>query len=317
MRAKELTSLNFNLRSGKGERRSVYAVFYDGQTQKKVSLNVKVIPSFWDAKKQRAKVSASLSVNEIQNQISINRKINDVREFFDENVLYLCGQEMINNIQNICGMANKKNLIGGRKFSAKKLISTAFNDYCEKERIKDNTKKSKQSLINKFVAFIEQSGSDSLSHLTEDGLYKFISKLQKEGMNPQRTNQHIRQIKTIINYIATNADFRKYNVKKVDVALVKEYKRNSEQKGKFALTDEELIRFSSVELDDKKLNQTKELFLLQCLLGVRIGELKNILKGDFKIIDGYIVYKTEKGATDKPCGVCTVVANPKLLLNGT
>lgn len=298
MRNQTLTTLNFNLRSGKGERRAVYAVFYDGTQQKKVSLNEKVIPSFWDGKTQRAKVSPSLSDGELKNQMAINQKITAIRAYYEENFLYICPQEMINNIQNICDMANEKNLVAGRKYSAKKLICVAFEDYCEKERIQPNTKKTKQPLINKFVAYIEESGRDSLNHLTEDGIYRFVSYLQKERMNPQRINQHIRQIRGIINYIATNADFRKYGLKKVEITLLKEYKRDSTQKGKFALTDAEILRFGEVNLEDGELKATQEIFVLQCLLGVRIGELKGILKGEYKLIDGYITYKTEKGNND-------------------
>ena len=231
----------------------------------------------------------------------INKKINDIRFVFEENFLYICAKQMEQKIREYINndtMANKKNLIGGRKYSAKKLIWAAFEDYCEKQRIQPNTKKTKQPLINKFVAYIEESGRDSLNHLTEDGIYKFVSYLQKKGMNPQRINQHIRQIRGIINYIATNADFRKYGLKKVEITLLKEYKRDSTQKGKFALTDEEILRFGEVDLEDGELKRTKELFLLQCLLGVRIGELKDILKGAYKIIDGYITYKTEKGNND-------------------
>jgi len=298
MRSQMLTTLNFNLRSGKGERRAIYAVFYDGKEQKKVALNEKVFVSFWDKKAQRAKVSPSLSEEEIKNQMEINQKITAVRAYYEENFLYICTQELITNIQNICGMANEKNLTAGRKYSAKKLICAAFEDYCEKERIQPNTKKTKQPLINKFVAYIEESGRDSLNHLTEDGIYKFVAYLQKEGMNPQRINQHIRQIRGIINYIATNADFRKYGLNKVEITLLKEFKRDTTQKGKIALTDEEILRFEEVNLEDGELKRAQELFLLQCLLGVRVGEFKNILKGEYKIIDGYITYKTEKGNND-------------------
>lgn len=282
MRNQMLTTLNFNLRSGKGERRAIYAVFYDGKEQKKVSLNEKVIPSFWCYKTQRAKVSPSLSEEEIKNQMEINKKITAVRAYYEENFLYICRQELITNIQNICGMANEKNLTAGRKYSAKKAINDALKMYVDTYKVGKGTAENVGYMVSQFCRYIEESGKDSLNHLKKDGLLKYRQYLIDNGKTNKRANVCVSWISLIINRVMIETpQFKKLGLEEISIKKLP----SEEREEKFALTNEEIEKLKAVELKGE-LAKYRDAFILQTMLGWRRSDFAEFVNHNTKIYRG-------------------------------
>ena len=306
MRNQILTTLNFNLRSGKGERRAIYAVFYDGKEQKKVSLNEKVFVSFWDKKAQRAKVSPSLSEEEIINQMEINKKITAVRAYYEENFLYICTQELITNIQNLCGMANKENLTAGRKFSAKKAITDAAEEHIKINNVAEGTAYNYRTNITQFCRYIEKSGRDSLNHLSKDGLLKYREYLLTQGKTAKRINMAINFICLLINGVMQeNSKFTKLGLQPVSIKKLQEEEREE----KFALTNEEIEKIKSVELN-AEMAKYRDAFILQTMLGWRVSDFAKFLKRDTKKYNGVEYVIAEK--TKKKKLVAHVIVNEQI-----
>ncbi len=297
MRTEKLTTLNFNLRGGASENKVIYAVIYDGREQKKISLSEKVYAPLWDAKRQICKVSSMLTEQANQEQMRINKKISGIRFLFEKNLLYICPSEMeqkireyLNNDEN---MANEKNLIGGRKYSAKKCINDALKVYVTQEMVKPSSAKTFGYMVKQFCAYID-NGRDSLNHLKEDGLYKYRDYLANE-VSRDRANKVISTLQIIINkVIATHPNFKKYGLKSVHIEKLKQPKRTEEEKGKFSLTNAELNAFKSVDLDNNTDKRYRDLFVLQNLIGCRVSDLQKILNKEYSITDGYMVYVSQK-----------------------
>lgn len=67
---------------------------------------------------------------------------------------------------------------------------------------------------------------------------------------------------------------------------------------KVALKEEDLIKIMAFDLEDKKLQRVRDVFVFACSTGMRFGELKLI--GKRNVRDGNILLKEEKGTTKKP-----------------
>lgn len=297
MEQKVLTTLNFNLRGGRCENKVIYAVINDKSRQQKISLNEKVLSGLWDKKRQLCKIDNCLSETAIQKQMEINKKISDVRRIYEENFLYLCSSDLIALIREHItneAMANEKNLTAGRKYSAKKAINDAFKVYVSQEMVKPSSAKIFEYMIKQFCRYIEESGRDSLNHLKEDGLYKYRDFLANE-VSRDRANKVISTLQIIINkVIATHPNFKKYGLKSVRIEKLKQPKRTEEEKGKINLTNEEFNAFKNVELDNDTDKRYRDLFVLQTLIGCRLSDLQKIVNNEFRIVDGYIVYISQK-----------------------
>lgn len=296
MRTEKLTTLNFNLRGGASENKVIYAVIYDGREQRKISLNEKVFAPLWDAKRQICKVSSILTEQANNEQMRINKKINDIRFVFEENFLYICASQMEQKIREYINndtMANEKNLIGGRKYSAKKAINDALKVYVSQEMVKPSSAKIFEYMVKQFCTYID-NGRDSLNHLKEDGLYKYRDYLANE-VSRDRANKVISTLQIIINkVIATHPNFKKYGLKSVHIEKLKQPKRTEQEKGKIGLTDAEFNAFKSVELDNDTDKRYRDLFVLQTLIGCRISDLQKIVNKEYSITDGYMVYVSQK-----------------------
>lgn len=295
MRTEKLTTLNFNLRGGASDNKVIYAVIYDGRGQRKISIGEKVFAPLWDAKRQICKVSSILTEQANNEQMRINKKIGGIRFVFEENFLYICANQMEQKIREYINndtMANEKNLIGGRKYSAKKCINEALKVYITQEMVKPSSAKIFEYMVKQFCAYID-NGRDSLNHLKEDGLYKYRDYLANE-VSRDRANKVISTLQIIINkVIATHPNFKKYGLKSVHIEKLKQPKRTEEEKGKFSLTNAEFNAFKSVELNNTD-KRYRDLFVLQTLVGCRISDLQKIVNKEYSITDGYMVYVSQK-----------------------
>ena len=296
MEQKVLTTLNFNLRGGRCENKVIYAVINDKSRQQKISLNEKVLSGLWDKKRQLCKIDNCLSEGAIHKQMEINKKISDVRRIYEENFLYICTSDLIALIREHItneDMANEKNLTAGRKYSAKKAINDALKVYVSQEMVKPSSAEIYEYMVKQFCAYID-NGRDSLNHLKEDGLYKYRDYLANE-VSRDRANKVISTLQIIINkVIATHPNFKKYGLKSVHIEKLKQPKRTEEEKGKISLTNEEFHAFKNVELDNDTDKRYRDLFVLQTLIGCRLSDLQKIVNNEFRIVDGYIVYISQK-----------------------
>lgn len=292
MERQMLTTLNFNLRSGEGKR-IIYAVVYDGNRQEKISMGEKVYKDLWDGKRQMCRINKDLNPTAINELIAINKKINDVKILFSEKLFVQLQGENVNIVgflkEKIESMGNEKNLVAGGKCSAKKCLHDAFKVYIKKQGVKENTAQIYYTMITQFCRYIDQSGKDSLNHLKERGLYKYRDFLA-ETVSHDRANKVMNFFQGLMNkVVATDSKFAKYGLQAVSIEKVNTPKRNNEQKGKVALTESELSAIEKVKIADPKIGAYRDLFVLQCMVGVRRSMLTPIINKEVKIEKGYML----------------------------
>lgn len=305
MEQKVLTTLNFNLRGGRCENKVIYAVINDKSRQQKISLNEKVLSGLWDKKRQLCKIDNCLSEAAIHKQMEINKKICDVRRIYEENFLYICTSDLIALIREQItneDMANEKNLTAGRKYSAKKAINDALNEYLNIYQLGEGTINNYQTMIDQFCRYIGESGRDSLNHLKKDGLLKYRQYLTNEGKANKRANTCIKTISLIINrVIIDNPKFKKLGLEEVNIKPLPEEEREE----KFALTSEEIEQLRKVKLKDN-LSKYRNAFLLQILLGWRRSDFAEFINHNTKKYNGVEYITAKKTQKKKLIAHCIV-----------
>lgn len=286
------TSLNFNLREPKAAKSIIYAVIKVNNKQYKVSLNEKILTCCWSAKKQECCFLSSLSVEENKRNIEINCKINDVKFLFNKNLLYICSVEEINNtIEEIKEHLNKTstNNIMSRGKTATSLIKEAFKAWTEQGKAKESSVQQNQTTLNKFCAYIEQSkkADSARNFLTSKGIEEWKTQMAKMGTAAKTINDNCVFITMLIN---------KYICVKYELVEVK-YNRIA-HKGlkskKCEITEKELETLRNADLNGIE-EECRDLFIIQSLTGVRVGDLQKLFNGEYKeeMTDGNKTYTIE------------------------
>ena len=193
------------------------------------------------------------------------------------------------------------NLINNKKMKqTKRNVSLTLllgREACKLSNLK--TQKNVLGIISNFKTFLEASHiEDSIESANQGTMRKYLAWLQDE-----RNNISIARGRNSINYIfkllrgvenAIGCDF------KLDRKIVEDYKeiRSMEERRKnsIALTEEELNKLASLELDGR-LEVARDIFLLQCYCGFRFEDLSLLLDSkNLRVIDGvsYSVFTTQK-----------------------
>jgi integrase len=281
----------FNLRKPRSEKpTNLYLVCRINNKQVKLSTGVKIYPDHWNEKRQEAYISVRLSEIDNINNTIVNKKITKLKEYFIEFKHYLCmhpdeiGESMKLLKQHICKDRMKKELQKPATFIMKQII--------EAKTCAESSKKQYRSNIDKFERFLKENEiPNTWESMNLDTINRYQKQIIKENpLHPHNTLRNI--IKGTIFNLLGIADKRldipfkwsDSNLNSFEFVKDKSNKELADNK-KVSLTEEQLNKFykhiiTGTERQIKKYTEIRDLFILQCLVGQRIGDMQKFFNGD-------------------------------------
>ena len=281
----------FNLRKPRSEKpTNLYLVCRINNKQVKLSTGVKIYPDHWNEKRQEAYISVRLSELDNINNTIVNKKITKLKEYFIEFKHYLCmhpdeiGESMKLLKQHIYKDRMKKELQKPATFIMKQII--------EAKTCAESSKKQYRSNIDKFERFLKENEiPNTWESMNLDTINRYQKQIIKENpLHPHNTLRNI--IKGTIFNLLGIADKRldipfkwsDSNLNSFEFVKDKSNKELADNK-KVSLTEEQLNKFykhiiTGTERQIKKYTEIRDLFILQCLVGQRIGDMKKFFNGD-------------------------------------
>ena len=284
----------FNLRKPRSEKpTNLYLVCRINNKQVKLSTGVKIYPDHWNEKRQEAYISVRLSEIDNINNTIVNKKITKLKEYFIEFKHYLCmhpdeiGESMKLLKQHIYKDRMKKELQKPATFIMKQII--------EAKTCAESSKKQYRSNIDKFERFLKENEiPNTWESMNLDTINRYQKQIIKENpLHPHNTLRNI--IKGTIFNLLGIADKRldipfkwsDSNLNSFEFVKDKSNKELADNK-KVSLTEEQLNKFykhiiTGTERQIKKYTEIRDLFILQCLVGQRIGDMQKFFNGDNEI----------------------------------
>ena len=281
----------FNLRKPRSEKpTNLYLVCRINNKQVKLSTGVKIYPDHWNEKRQEAYISVRLSEIDNINNTIVNKKITKLKEYFIEFKHYLCmhpdeiGESMKLLKQHIYKDRMKKELQKPATFIMKQII--------EAKTCAESSKKQYRSNIDKFERFLKENEiPNTWESMNLDTINRYQKQIIKENpLHPHNTLSNI--IKGTIFNLLGIADKRldipfkwsDSNLNSFEFVKDKSNKELADNK-KVSLTEEQLNKFykhiiTGTERQIKKYTEIRDLFILQCLVGQRIGDMQKFFNGD-------------------------------------
>lgn len=281
----------FNLRKPRSEKpTNLYLVCRINNKQVKLSTGVKIYPDHWNEKRQEAYISVRLSELDNINNTIVNKKISKLKEYFIEFKHYLCmhpdkiGESMKLLKQHIYKDRMKKELQKPATFIMKQII--------EAKTCAESSKKQYRSNIDKFERFLKDNEiPNTWESMNLDTINRYQKQIIKENpLHPHNTLRNI--IKGTIFNLLGIADKRldipfkwsDSNLNSFEFVKDKSNKELADNK-KVSLTEEQLNKFykhiiTGTERQIKKYTEIRDLFILQCLVGQRIGDMQKFFNGD-------------------------------------
>ncbi|KAB6314936.1 tyrosine-type recombinase/integrase [Bacteroides xylanisolvens] len=281
----------FNLRKPRSEKpTNLYLVCRINNKQVKLSTGVKIYPDHWNEKRQEAYISVRLTEIDNINNTIVNKKITKLKEYFIEFKHYLCmhpdeiGESMKLLKQHIYKDRMKKELQKPATFIMKQII--------EAKTCAESSKKQYRSNIDKFERFLKENEiPNTWESMNLDTINRYQKQIIKENpLHPHNTLRNI--IKGTIFNLLGIADKRldipfkwsDSNLNSFEFVKDKSNKELADNK-KVSLTEEQLNKFykhiiTGTERQIKKYTEIRDLFILQCLVGQRIGDMQKFFNGD-------------------------------------
>lgn len=281
----------FNLRKPRSEKpTNLYLVCRINNKQVKLSTGVKIYPDHWNEKRQEAYISVRLSELDNINNTIVNKKITKLKEYFIEFKHYLCmhpdeiGESMKLLKQHIYKDRMKKELQKPATFIMKQII--------EAKTCAESSKKQYRSNIDKFERFLKENEiPNTWESMNLDTINRYQKQIIKENpLHPHNTLRNI--IKGTIFNLLGIADKRldipfkwsDSNLNSFEFVKDKSNKELADNK-KVSLTEKQLNKFykhiiTGTERQIKKYTEIRDLFILQCLVGQRIGDMQKFFNGD-------------------------------------
>ena len=281
----------FNLRNPPSKKpTNLYLVCRINNKQVKLSTGVKIYPDHWNEKRQEAYISVRLSELDNINNTIVNKKITKLKEYFIEFKHYLCmhpdeiGESMKLLKQHIYKDKMKKELQKPVTFIMKQII--------EAKTCAESSKKQYRSNIDKFERFLKENEiPNTWESMNLDTINRYQKQIIKENpLHPHNTLRNI--IKGTIFNLLGIADKRldipfkwsDSNLNSFEFVKDKSNKELADNK-KVSLTEEQLNKFykhiiTGTERQIKKYTEIRDLFILQCLVGQRIGDMQKFFNGD-------------------------------------
>ena len=239
-----------------------------------ISLDVKLLPSQWDEKRQRA--------TNIENQNKINNYIYNRKVQIDNAIMELSSRGELTKMTST-QIKNKVKSYLDPKAEIQNLFINRYKKFTE-SRNAERTKEIYKTTLNKILTFDKNAASMSFEDINKDWLISFDNFLKKEGLKKNSRNIHFRNIRAVINDAIDNEITTHYPMRKMDI--------NPEETEKRSLTIEELrllFDYPVKKWQQKYLDYFKLTFYL---IGINPVDLCNCKREDIK--DGRLIYKRRK-----------------------
>jgi site-specific recombinase XerD len=261
----------------------------DGRT---VSLfhasEIKINPTYWD--KDKGELKAKLS--EITIPKAEKERINKAIQVRKAMVLeaYLIIQKQPNLSSKLLDVTIDK-LLNPSLYTpcniANGLLFNAYKTYLNDVSLEPSSLKNHKSVNKMLVDFADERGLElTLENTSADTLKDFEQWLTNKGCAMNTIAAKLKRIRAFYNYANKVA---KWTLKNPFI----DYKAPTELYGTpLMLTIAERNYLRDAQIDNERLARVRDLFILQCLIGCRVGDFFTMRKEN--IINGTIEYIAEK-----------------------
>ena len=281
---------NFNLRQPKANKpTNIYLVVYLNNKQVKLSTGVKVYPEHWNIRKQQAYVNARLSKLDNNNNTIANDRLSELKDMFLEFKHYLCEHptDIDNSITILRTRIYKNTMTTEIK---KKSATTVMKEIINAKQAASSTKGQQKLNVGKFERYLKEN---NISDTWESMNLNTFESYQKYLVDNGRGSVTIRNIIQntlfpLLKKVSKRVDipFTWYDSNLNSFEFVKdESNKELASNKKVTLTEEQLKQLydypiTGTELQVRKRTEIRDLFVLQCLVGQRVGDMQKFFNGD-------------------------------------
>ena len=281
---------NFNLRQPKANKpTNIYLVVYLNNKQVKLSTGVKVYPEHWNIRKQQAYVNARLSKLDNNNNTIANDRLSELKDMFLEFKHYLCEHptDIENSITILRTRIYKNTMTTEIK---KKSATTVMKEIIDAKQAASSTKEQQKLNVGKFERYLKEN---NISDTWESMNLNTFESYQKYLVDNGRGSVTIRNIIQntlfpLLKKVSKRVDipFTWYDSNLNIFEFVKdESNKELASNKKVTLTEEQLKQLydypiTGTELQVRKRTEIRDLFVLQCLVGQRVGDMQKFFNGD-------------------------------------
>ena len=281
---------NFNLRQPKANKpTNIYLVVYLNNKQVKLSTGVKVYPEHWNIRKQQAYVNARLSKLDNNNNTIANDRLSELKDMFLEFKHYLCEHptDIENSITILRTRIYKNTMTTEIK---KKSATTVMKEIIDAKQAASSTKEQQKLNVGKFERYLKEN---NISDTWESMNLNTFESYQKYLVDNGRGSVTIRNIIQntlfpLLKKVSKRVDipFTWYDSNLNSFEFVKdESNKELASNKKVTLTEEQLKQLydypiTGTELQVRKRTEIRDLFVLQCLVGQRVGDMQKFFNGN-------------------------------------
>jgi len=256
----------------------------------------------WDTKNEKIKIPSSTS-----NAKDINIKLADVLLNFTKELYlnYSTGfgeyeasilfNKLIGNTKEPEVEKKTIDLIAYYKWF--RVYYAENNSPYSKKVLKPGTIRTFNSAFNLIESYMDERKIKALYFNTIDRefYYDFLRYLTDKKFSKNYIGTVIQKLKTVMGYAFdenkhTNLEFKKNYFSKISEPIAHPY-----------LNSNELKSIEKLSLSDSKMDIARDIFLIGCYTGLRIGDLLNFIKNPDVISDGgYMFFKVSQQKTSNP-----------------
>ena len=264
-------------------------VVYLNNKQVKLSTGVKVYPEHWNIRKQQAYVNARLSKLDNNNNTIANDRLSELKDMFLEFKHYLCEHptDIENSITILRTRIYKNTMTTEIK---KKSATTVMKEIIDAKQAASSTKEQQKLNVGKFERYLKEN---NISDTWESMNLNTFESYQKYLVDNGRGSVTIRNIIQntlfpLLKKVSKRVDipFTWYDSNLNSFEFVKdESNKELASNKKVTLTEEQLKQLydypiTGTELQVRKRTEIRDLFVLQCLVGQRVGDMQKFFNGD-------------------------------------
>ena len=281
---------NFNLRQPKANKpTNIYLVVYLNNKQVKLSTGVKVYPEHWNIRKQQAYVNARLSKLDNNNNTIANDRLSELKDMFLEFKHYLCEHptDIDNSITILRTRIYKNTMTTEIK---KKSATTVMKEIIDAKQAASSTKEQQKLNVGKFERYLKENNIsdtwESMNLNTFEGYQKYLLDNGRGSVTIRNIIQNT--LFPLLKKVSKRVDipFTWYDSNLNSFEFVKdESNKELASNKKVTLTEEQLKQLydypiTGTELQVRKRTEIRDLFVLQCLVGQRVGDMQKFFNGD-------------------------------------
>ena len=280
----------FNLRKPRSEKpTNLYLVCRINNKQVKLSTGVKIYPDHWNEKRQEAYISVRLSELDNINNTIVNKKITKLKEYFIEFKHYLCEHptDIDNSITILRTRIYKNTMTTEIK---KKSATTVMKEIIDAKQAASSTKEQQKLNVGKFERYLKENNIsdtwESMNLNTFEGYQKYLVDNGRGSVTIRNIIQNT--LFPLLKKVSKRVDipFTWYDSNLNSFEFVKdESNKELASNKKVTLTEEQLKQLydypiTGTELQVRKRTEIRDLFVLQCLVGQRVGDMQKFFNGD-------------------------------------